>query len=216
MYDHPELVVYTTSIGYSFELPAIVPHPKVKYICFSDRPLEIKSNWEEFLIDPLLKDDLFRSSREPKILTHKFLHNYENSLYIDSRVHLKRNPLELWQHLIPNSNTIFGGFYHTKRITLIDEFEAVLRQKLDFASTVKAQFCYYKKNHLDILSSKPVWGGLIARKHNERRCQDAMRFWYSHVLRYSRRDQLSLPIALENFNREHVNLISGSIHTSDS
>ena len=215
MSEETTLVVYTTSIGYSFELPTIFPHPNVRYVCFCDRPINRKTNWEEVFIDPLFKDDLFRSSREPKILAHRFLDGYEHSLYIDSRVQLKTSPLELWRYLIPNRSVFFGGFYHTKRGTLLDEFEAVLKQRLDFASTIKAQFDSYKENYQDILKVKPVWGGVIARRHNEKRCQNAMHIWYSHILKYARRDQLSLPVALMSLDSEHVHLASDSIHLSE-
>ena len=41
-----------------------------------------------------------------------------------------------------------------------------------------------------------MWGGILARRHNDADCKQAMELWFSLVLKHSRRDQLSLPLAL--------------------
>lgn len=210
-----ELVVYTTSVGYEFELPETVQARNVRYVCFSDVPRKQNSGWEIFLIEPLFEDDPARSSREPKILAHNFLSNFDNSLYIDSRVQLKQNPLDLWNYLIPTPNMVFGAFLHSKRDTLADEFKAVVQSRLDDVQNIKSQWNSYKRLHPDIILAKPVWGGVLARRHNNQKCKRAMQKWYSHVLRYSRRDQLSLPLILRCFEEEDINLSSCSIHCSD-
>jgi hypothetical protein len=213
MSEHTELVVYTNSIGHPFELPPTIPDEKIKYICFSDKSRPTAFDWEVIVIEPIFKGDLFRSSREPKILAHKFLKNYQKSIYIDTRVKLKESPLALWNYLIPEPETIFGGFLHSKRFTLVDEFEAVLNQNLDSPSVIKAQFNEYKRHQSDVLLIKPVWGGILARRHNDSQCIDAMHAWYSHVLRYSRRDQLSLPLALKKI-KSRIRLVADSVNQS--
>ena len=57
------------------------------------------------------------------------------------------------------------------------------------------------------LAARVIWGGVIARMHLEPDCIQAMETWYAHVLRYSRRDQLSLPLAVNSMPPTSLRLI---------
>ena len=52
--------------------------------------------------------------------------------------------------------------------------------------------------HPDTMAGPALWGGLLLRRHNDPAVHSAMSIWWEHVLRYSRRDQLSLPVALQS------------------
>jgi hypothetical protein len=202
------LAVYTVVMGDEFELPIVEgPIAGVDFICFSNRKLDPQGVWDIRLIEPLLPADLPRSSREYKIRPHVWLSDYSHSLYIDTKVRLLGNPIDLWNSLIQSSlNNVFGIFAHSYRETLRDEFTEVSQLNLDEGYVIEKQLKTYEALFKEKLSSKPLWGGIIARKHNESDCIKAMDDWYANVLTYSRRDQLSLPIALRHIATDRISV----------
>lgn len=209
------LVVYTVAMGSSYDLPPTRPQDGVDYICFTDQQGLESNGWNIRYVSPLIPSDSFRSSREYKVQPHRWLSAYPKSIYIDSTVHLQKEPLEFWDHLIPDETILFGGFFHSFRATVADEFSAVAQAKLDWGHRIKEQLEDYRVFHAETLNEKPVWGGVLARRHNTKACTEAMEIWFAHILRYSRRDQLSLPLALSHLSSSQRHIISSDIHESE-
>jgi hypothetical protein len=210
------LVVYTVLMGDNFSLPKVDVIPdNVDFICFSNRILDDVGVWDVKLVEPLLPADLPRSSREYKIRPHEWLREYDQSLYVDSKVHLIGDSRELYLHLMSkDSNKIIGVFEHSFRDTLFEEFLEVLKLSLDAEYVVKKQLSDYKIFFPEFLDTKPFWGGMIARKHNDSECIKSMNDWYANVLNYSRRDQLSLPISLRFISEKRRSVLKNSIFES--
>lgn len=209
-----DLVIYTVVIGGDYDLPPTRPQEGVDFICFTDQPKLDPNGWTVRKISPFLPSDTFRSSRDIKIRPHRWLAEYSRSIYIDSSVELTSDPEKIWNHLIPNNIVTFGGFFHSYRRTIEDEFSAVEKSRLDYRLILTEQLNAYQTHHPQILQDKPIWGGFLARRHNLQPCVEAMEIWFAHVLRYSRRDQLSLPIALFSLSAEQKNIVSSSIRKS--
>jgi len=165
------------------------------FICFTDDPELQSETWRAVLVDPVFPADPVRSSRYPKICSHYFLHNYERSLYIDNAVLLHRPPEDLMEELLPEEAAM-GAVSHSFRETLEDEFAAVLEAGFDTREVCLEQLRHYRRTRPDILGLRPIAGGILARRHRRPDVIDAMNRWWYHVLRYSRRDQLSLLVAL--------------------
>jgi hypothetical protein len=79
---------------------------------------------------------------------------------------------------------------HSNRDTLVDELLAIVKWGLDDPAR-----CVEQVNHYYLSPHYPtgplIWGGLLIRRHNSATVIQVMERWFSHVLRYSRRDQLS-------------------------
>ncbi len=210
-----QLVVYTVLVGDGFALPDTVPSAGVEYVCFTDNPDLPSNGWTLKQISPLFPSDLIRSSREPKIRPHRCLQDYSRSLYIDTRVQLTDNPNLIWNELISSSDVSFGGFYHSFRDSVAVEFVSVRDLNLDDPGRVKELQAMYETHRPKILKQRPVWGGMLARRHNAVECIEAMEIWWAHVLRYSRRDQLSLVLALASMPPETMNILTGDNHKGD-
>ena len=208
------LAVYTVAMGAEFSLPATVPCSGVSYICFSDRPQVDPNGWTVQIVEPLLPLDLTRSSREQKIRPHRWLSDFDRSIYIDTKVQLTASPLDLWDYLVPTEDTIFGALHHSFRDSIEDEFALVKGKGFDNRDVLKEQLEIYRKIAPEVLTSRPVWGGMLARRHNDRDLLNAMELWFAHVLRYSRRDQLSLVLALSKLPRERISLTTCNNHES--
>lgn len=209
------LAVYTVCVGDGFSLPEIYPADGVEYLCFTDNPKLEAKGWKLKVINPIFQSDLIRSSREPKIRPHRHLQDFSRSLYIDTRVQLKKDPKDLWQHLTGDHPAAFAAFYHSFHATLQKEFKAVLKIGLDDESRVNEMRTVLERNLPIALSERFIWGGILARRHHEPECIEAMETWYAHVLRYSRRDQLSLPLAVNSIQPPRVRLSTIDNHEND-
>lgn len=85
---------------------------------------------------------------------------------------------------------------HCHRESVEQEFEIVLKQSLDSVERITEQFDHYRMFHPACLSEKPLWTGIIVR-NNTVEVQEWSKMWWRHVLRYSRRDQLSVSVACD-------------------
>src|SRR5690606_3559345 len=59
------------------------------------------------------------------------------------------------------------------------------------------QIEHYRLVSPESLAAQTLWGGMLARRHTDPLVREVQTIWWEQVLRYSRRDQLSLPYALQ-------------------
>lgn len=212
--DTPDpLVVYTVIIGDGYRLPPVRPIQDVPHLCFTDQRLET-NGWDIVPISPVLPADPVRSSRDPKVRPHRFLPSYARSLYIDPSVDLRAPAQDLWAALMPAPDHVFGCIRHSYRATLGDEFDAVAAASLEHARVLRELRDMLDTHHPGALSLRPSWGGILARRHHDPLCVDAMELWYAHILRYARRDQLTLPLILSRLPEARRNITTLDNHLS--
>ncbi|SFR96517.1 glycosyltransferase domain-containing protein [Yoonia litorea] len=205
------LLVYTMAIGAVYDLRPVAPEEGVDFICLTDRDDIDANGWTLRQVSPILPGDPFRSSREFKTCPHRIFADYTESLFIDSNVQLRAPATELWGHLMPTPEHVFGGMRHSQRKSLKQEFRKVRLGKFDYDRIITEQMRYTEEFYPDLMEQKPFWGGMLARRHMHSDCIRAMEIWYAHVLRYSRRDQLSLPVALAHLDESQKSFSDASI-----
>lgn len=191
-----KLCVYTVLTGgYETlrEQPAAVGS-NADFICFTDAVGQDPAGWNLRHFEVPFPADPRRSSRMPKLLPHEFVADYDVSLYIDNSVRLEAAPEEIVSELLTDRHDM-AVIRHSFRESIRSEFDAVLDARLDDLDTVLEQLEHYETQPDSGLDLKTIWCGMIVRRHNEPVVQAAMRSWWFHVLRYSRRDQLSFRIA---------------------
>lgn len=164
------------------------------FLCFTDDPTLASETWRIQVIAPFLPEDPVRSQREAKLRAHRYLPDYDVSLYIDNSVLLTERPEEFLAELLPEGAGL-GLLEHSFRSTVADEFEAVISGRVDSAVRCDEQHQHYRRRHPEALTLRPLWSGVLARRHHDPLVVEAMERWFTHVLRYSRRDQLSNRIA---------------------
>lgn len=203
--DPDPLVVYTVIIGDGYRLPPVRPVQNVPHLCFTDQRLAA-NGWEIVPIAPLLPADPARSSRDPKVRPHRFLPHHARSLFIDPAVDLQAPAQALWAALMPDPDHVFGCMHHSFRASLADEFDEVDRASFEHARILRELRTMLRDHHPGTLQLRPSWGGILARRHHHPACIDAMEAWYAHILRYARRDQLTLPLILSQMPkaRRHI------------
>ncbi|MGU3358430.1 glycosyltransferase domain-containing protein [Microbacterium sp. M4A5_1d] len=191
------LVVFTSLFGRYDSLldQPVASDSQARFVCFTDDPDLTSDTWEIRVVQPAFAADPVRSARLHKILGPGNDLEYDVSLYIDASVRLKVTPEELVAAWLPDDADMALPT-HSYRDNLIDEFDEVIRLNYDDRARVYEQLSDYARTLPDVLDARPHWTALLIRRRNER-VAAAMRVWADHVLRYSRRDQLSVMVALD-------------------
>jgi hypothetical protein len=215
MPEEDRLVVYTVLMGQIAELNPVVEDPGVDYICFTDQNLDSSNGWTLRLVEPRIPGDSPRSSRHPKVNPHLYLRDYSRSIYVDTSVKLLADPELLWNRLVPKSEIVFGAIYHSYHFTMLEEIGVTLALGFGENELITQ---YVESKEIDFpgyLNARPVWGGILARRHNHEELRPLMESWYSAILNFSRRDQLSLPSAIRSLRGSQIYLSHMDNHTSE-
>jgi hypothetical protein len=204
--------VYTALLG-GYE--SLIEQPTaansdVEYVCFTDDPNLTSTSWTIHLVEPLLALDAFRSQRALKIRGHEALADFEETLYIDNSVFLREDPAVILDRWLADGDIAISR--HSFRDRVIDEFDEVLELNYDDPNRVNEQLLYYAQLYPDALLERPYWNGMIARRYTPE-VQASMNLWFDHVLRFSRRDQLSANVA---FSISGVTVVAIEENNNDS
>jgi hypothetical protein len=167
----------------------------IDFLCFTDDPALTSQTWHVRSVSPLFPADPARSQRYLKIRADRLLPDYDVSLYVDNSVLLRVPPERLIEAFLPAGQNL-AMMRHSFRKTVRDEFAEVVALRFDSARTCEEQEAHYASTPLGSLDERPLWSGIIVRRHHDPTLVAAMELWYAHVLRYSRRDQLSVWYAL--------------------
>ena len=100
---------------------------------------------------------------------------------------------------------------HSFRDSLWDEFGAVQAAGLDTPERIAETLDFVLAVAPDVLDQKPYKGTMMARRHNRETVVAAMEHWWLLVCRYSRRDQLTLPVAIHQANA-NIRIVDWDIH----
>lgn len=170
----------------------------IPFICLTDDPTLTSKTWKVVMVAPAFKMDPIRSQRMLKICPHLVgaLDDFDCSLYIDNSVVLHEAP-ELIIERYGWAQGI-GLPTHSFRASVMDEFIEVARSGYDDQNRIFEQLNHYLTYGEPTLSEQPYWTAIMLRDHRDEAVRAAMLRWAEHVLRYSRRDQLSLNAALRD------------------
>jgi len=149
--------------------------------------------WQIRQLTRVFPVDDIRNQRTYKILPHRFLPEFDQSLYIDNGVLLKPPAEAIFATADLSSGMALPA--HGFRKSLLEEFSVVAEHGLDDPSRIAEQLRHYTAEYGDVLAQKPFWNGFLIRDHRNATVTRAMEIWLAHVYRYARRDQLSAPVA---------------------
>jgi Protein of unknown function (DUF616) len=184
------LAVYTVQTGSKgdFDGFGVGPSTDFDFILFTDDPDLRAEGCATRLMDTHGLDPA-RSCRCPKLLPHRYLADYEWSLYVDANAKLKADPERLLSECEAEHLSFFS-FRHPDRDCLYAEAEVVIRQDYDDERRVREQIDHYRKTGFPCHSGL-IAGSALLRRHNDAQAIAVGEEWYEHVLRFSSRDQLS-------------------------
>ena len=195
-----KVVVYTAIFGDYDTLkdPYRYFSQGIDYICFTNQNIE-SDIWKVIKV-PLWNNNPIKTARMYKILPHKYLSEYDVSIWVDANILIKGDLMEL---IIYNKYDFYCYSHYavigTYRDCVYEEAKIVLYLEKDIPEKVYKQMTKYynerypKNNGLYITT-------ILIRNHNNVSVIDAMNRWWKEVMDGSHRDQLSINYAIYNSN----------------
>ena len=153
-------------------------------------------------------EDNNRNAKRFKVLTHRYLQDYEYSIFIDGNMTVRGNIDELIEKYLSDANVAF--FSHNEnnldaRNSAYDEAQTIfdLGEK-NMKRSPERGILNYKDNPFVIQKQMEryrmlrypandglITGMVILRRHNEKDCIETMENWWTEIKYNSKRDQLS-------------------------
>ncbi|WP_035244631.1 glycosyltransferase [Desulfonatronovibrio hydrogenovorans] len=164
--------------------------PGIDYICFTDNPHLRSDVWDIRLL-PSNGFDYARKAKLPKILPHRFLPDYQISLWIDGNIRIKDSLLGLIIDTLCKWNIAL--FRHPEnRQSIEQELHSCIKLNKDDPKILNRQIASYKTEGFSNNQAFPACG-IILRRHNHPKIMSAMESWWDEIMTHSFRDQLSFP-----------------------
>lgn len=199
-------VVYTCITGNYEPLsdPAFVSDG-FDYVCFTDSSGMTSNIWK-FRPMPEELDGLnvVKRQRCVKICPHKYLPEYDLSVWVDGSVKLIGNLNEFISNECGDSTISIPK--HPKRTCIYKEEEAVVSIKKDKKINTWPQILRYKKEGFPS-NYGLVQSNIVIRKHNDDKCKAFMDDWWDEVKNGSKRDQLSFDYVRWKHEDTTVNML---------
>lgn len=212
-------VIYTSIFGnYDYlEKPKFIPNG-FDFVCFTDS--DMKSDfWQIKKVTPLYGDST-RNARKYKLLPHRFLSQYDVSIWMDGNFLIRDDLNELLDRYLSDKN--FACHDHNNcildpRDCVYQEAEAILwlgkndpnKKFKDEPSVIKKQIDgYFNEGYPH--NNGLIVSGVLLRKHNEKDVIRTMERWWEEVKYGSKRDQLSFDYAVWKTGLKY-NYIEGDI-----
>jgi len=153
-------------------------------------------------------EDNNRNAKRFKVLPHRYLQDYEYSIFIDGNMTVRGNIDELIEKYLSDANVAF--FSHNEnnldaRNSAYDEAQTIfdLGEK-NMKRSPERGILNYKDNPFVIQKQMEryrmlrypandglITGMVILRRHNEKDCIETMEDWWTEIKYNSKRDQLS-------------------------
>lgn len=183
------------------------------YICFTDDK-ELKSNiWKIVQLGDMPEElTSVKKQRYVKICPHKFLPDYDLSIWVDGNVKIIGD-MNKYLETYCNRNTSIFIPSHPQRECIYSEANTCIAIGKDRKENVKPQIDRYEEEGFP-KNYGLVQSNIIIRKHNEPDCIELMDLWWSEVRDNSHRDQLSFNYAL--WKLPHINITNLSFKTCNA
>ena len=190
-------VVYTSIFGgYDTLIEPKNISPNIDYICFTDA--NVKSDVWQIIKVPAIYTDPTRCARKYKLLPHRFLNQYDCSLWVDGNITVHGDVNKFIDTYLPFTNIAVYDHMQCfdKRNCIYQEAQTIFYfgQKngnyKDDPNIIQQQMERYTKDSYP-QNNGLVSSGVILRNHNSTDVIKSMEYWWSEVKYGSKRDQLS-------------------------
>lgn len=191
------IAIYTCITGnYDKPLEPLFVPENVDYYIVTDMDISEDSVWKKIdinLIGGLKGLDNTRKARYIKTHPHILFHEYEYSIWVDSNFRIIG---DLSKFIKCIGKTIpFASNWHPERNSIYSELEACILRGKDDARLLRDQIESYRSDGMPE-DFGLIETNMIVRKHGDPRCISLMEDWWKEIMRWSKRDQLSLPYVI--------------------
>jgi hypothetical protein len=168
--------------------------PGWDYICICDDSFR-SDTWKCVEFDKGTMSNSL-ASRYPKLVPHKFLEEYDYSVYIDASVTIVGDVQLLCEEL---DWPKFCTGVHPDRNSLFQEIDICTAIGKGNAKDLKTQKDFYKSEKMDP-SIGLFENGILFRDHNNENTIKLGEYWWDQLMLFSHRDQVSLPFVLWKYD----------------
>lgn len=149
---------------------------------------------------PLYSDNT-RNAKKFKVLPHRYLKDYEYSIFIDGNMYVVGDVNDLVERYLNDSNIAF--FDHKNNVMdprdcIYDEYNAIINlgkndPNQKYKDDPQVMYDQVKRYQDEGYPSHNglITGMVILRRHNEKDCVRVMEDWWTEIKYGSKRDQLS-------------------------
>jgi hypothetical protein len=116
---------------------------------------------------------------------------------------------------MPKPEMLFGGIHHSFHFTIEEEIRAISALGYESDAVMLKHLELSEQESPGYLNTRTIWGGILTRRHNNKDLTDPMDVWFSKILNSSKRDQLSLPLALRKLRGDQVHITHMDNQVSD-
>lgn len=181
-----KIAIYTVVTGGYDTLKPIRNFSGFDCICFTDDADLKVQGWVMRVVD--LSDNPVKQQREIKLLPHKYLPEYDQTIYMDGNIELTRDPSPLLR-------MFRGGMLtkqHPKRNCVYQEGQKCIELGKADAGLIRDQLKRYID--ADVPAQGGMWEtGVIIR---DRSCEQFCEAWNAELQAHTHRDQLSIAYAV--------------------
>ena len=203
-----KIAIYTSIFGGYDDLPEIhFKSNNCDFLCFTEN--NIKSTDWKIIKSPVIYKDPNRNAKRFKVLPHKYLQEYDYSIWIDGNMIVKGDVNELIEKFLLDSPiALYSHANNTldSRSCPYEEAEYILTiGNKNYNLNPERGILAYKDNPAIISKQMQnyeyagfprnnglITGMVILRGHNHPDCMEVMEQWWSEISYNSKRDQLSL------------------------
>lgn len=198
--ERKDIAVLTAISGGKDTLRDQPEYAGVEYIAFVEPKMK-SSAWKtlpvcEKFVSPVM------NAKIHKVLAHKYV-DHEYIVWIDGNVDMLVDPHELIELL---DDADFAFFKHPVRDDVYDEADACVSLGKGNIKELAEQTKYYAKKNIPRHSGLYEMTAFIRR--NTKEANEVFEQWWAEICRHSERDQVSLPVVIDN---KAVAIIPGSI-----
>jgi hypothetical protein len=186
--------VYTV-ITNNYDTLPVAKDDGFDYVCFTDNDELTSETWQIRLLEKTDNPKLL--SRKPKILCHKYLPEYDYSIYIDGNFDTVGSISELFNR---KKEYPFTLVLHSLARSIRDEIQKVVSYDMETKETTDKLLQYMSDEGYEDKRRTFYRCGFLMRNHSDPHVNKLMECWWELVERFSHRDQLTFPIALWKSN----------------
>lgn len=191
------IAVYTCiTDGYDNLIEPDKHYDGVDFICFTDEPEQLTSDiWDiRPLPDGLSDLTKVKQQRHMKILPHRYLSDYEISIWIDGSIKVTGDIVDWSDKTLDDKHSVYIPQHPTRSCVYVEGAVCKSIGK-DAADVIDTQMERYRNDGYP-QNNGLVQSNIILRRHNDVDCIALMESWWTELYNGSRRDQLSFNYAL--------------------
>lgn len=209
-----KIAVYSCiTANYDTILEPLYAEPGIDYILFTDMDVPEGSQWKKIDItgwQEYTELTPVQLNRKVKMLPFRYLPDYDYSIYVDGNMEIVAPVSPLIEEM---GNHGLGVHYHRVRDCIYDEVGFIICLNKADSELSRRQLAAYEKEGFPChygLYENPV----IIRKHGDKEVCRLMEAWWEEYLRYSTRDQFSLPYIIwkTGYDRSKIHIIEKDLN----